>query len=198
MRLLALQHIACEPPGVYEDVLRERGAEIVRVELDEGDALPSWRDFDAIVLAGGATAPRDLPVSGRELKGIHFAMEYLTESNKRGEGDRVPGLDDEQAISAKGKHVALKVFPRKLAGDEALRRRVLRLAALRASGPLVRTRIETLPVPDDQLSAGEVRPQQDLLPWLHSPCAPKGRHSIRGDRSPRRAGAWLHNQTLKT
>ena len=48
------------------------------------------REFDAIVLAGGATAPRDLTVPGRELNGIHFAMEYLTESNRRCEGDDVP------------------------------------------------------------------------------------------------------------
>jgi glutamate synthase (NADPH/NADH) small chain len=61
-------------------------------------------DFDAIVLAGGAGQPRDLPVPGRELKGVHFAMEYLTLSNKRCEGDTVP---DEVFISAKGKHVVI-------------------------------------------------------------------------------------------
>ena len=38
MRVLVLQHIACEPPGVFEDVLRERDAELHRVELDAGDA----------------------------------------------------------------------------------------------------------------------------------------------------------------
>src|SRR3954463_15491986 len=48
------------------------------------------RDFDAIVLAGGATKPRDLPVPGRELKGIHYAMDYLPQSNKRNLGDDVP------------------------------------------------------------------------------------------------------------
>jgi GMP synthase (glutamine-hydrolysing) len=53
MEVLVLQHIACEPPGVYEDVLHERGATIHRVELDEGDPLPDWRDFDAIVAMGG-------------------------------------------------------------------------------------------------------------------------------------------------
>ena len=53
MDTLVLQHIACEPPGVYEDVLLERGARIHRVELDEGDPLPDWRDFDAIVAMGG-------------------------------------------------------------------------------------------------------------------------------------------------
>jgi GMP synthase (glutamine-hydrolysing) len=53
VEVLVLQHIACEPPGVYEDVLRERGATIHRVELDEGDPLPDWRVFDAIVAMGG-------------------------------------------------------------------------------------------------------------------------------------------------
>jgi glutamate synthase (NADPH/NADH) small chain len=62
------------------------------------------REFDAIVLACGAGAPRDLPVPGRELGGIHFAMEYLTLSNKRCEGDPVP---DERFISAAGKRVVI-------------------------------------------------------------------------------------------
>ena len=53
MRVLVLQHIACEPPGEYENVLREHDAELVRIELDKGEVLPSWRDFDAIVAMGG-------------------------------------------------------------------------------------------------------------------------------------------------
>jgi GMP synthase-like glutamine amidotransferase len=57
--LLVLQHIVCEPPGVYEDVLDERGLELVRVELDEGDALPSWREFDAIIAMGGPMSVND-------------------------------------------------------------------------------------------------------------------------------------------
>jgi glutamate synthase (NADPH/NADH) small chain len=61
-------------------------------------------DFDAIVLAAGAGHPRDLPVPGRELKGVHFAMEYLTLQNRRCEGDAIP---DEQFISAHGKHVII-------------------------------------------------------------------------------------------
>ena len=60
--------------------------------------------FDAIVLTGGATRPRDLNVPGRELKGIHFAMEYLTQANRRCEGDHVP---ESGAIDAKGKHVII-------------------------------------------------------------------------------------------
>jgi GMP synthase-like glutamine amidotransferase len=57
--VLVLQHIACEPPGVYEDVLNEHGAKIHRIELDEGDSLPDWRDFDAIVAMGGPMSAVD-------------------------------------------------------------------------------------------------------------------------------------------
>ncbi|HEY3097397.1 MAG TPA: glutamate synthase subunit beta [Methylomirabilota bacterium] len=73
----------------------------VGVDVPVGDLR---RDFDAIVLAGGACAPRDLPIPGRELGGIHFAMDYLTLSNKRCEGDTIP---DEQFISAAGKRVVI-------------------------------------------------------------------------------------------
>ena len=62
------------------------------------------RSFDAIVLAAGATAARDLPVPGRDLKGIHFAMEFLTQQNRRNAGDAIP---DGQEISAAGKHVVV-------------------------------------------------------------------------------------------
>jgi glutamate synthase (NADPH/NADH) small chain len=65
-----------------------------------GDALE--REFDAILLAGGAEQPRDLPVPGRELKGIHFAMEFLPLQNKRCAGDEVPNQ-----ILATGKHVVI-------------------------------------------------------------------------------------------
>jgi glutamate synthase (NADPH/NADH) small chain len=53
------------------------------------------REFDATVLAGGACQPRDLPVPGRELQGVHFAMEYLTLQNKRCEGDALARGRDE-------------------------------------------------------------------------------------------------------
>jgi GMP synthase (glutamine-hydrolysing) len=59
LRTLVLQHIPCEPPGVFEDVLRERDASLHRVELDEGDALPDWHDFDAIVAMGGPMSATD-------------------------------------------------------------------------------------------------------------------------------------------
>jgi GMP synthase-like glutamine amidotransferase len=50
---LALQHIACEPPAAFEDELRERGIEMARVELDEGEALPDWRQFAGLIVMGG-------------------------------------------------------------------------------------------------------------------------------------------------
>ena len=57
--LLVLQHIACEPPAAFEDELRSRGLEVTRVELDEGESLPDWRDFPAIVVMGGPMGAYD-------------------------------------------------------------------------------------------------------------------------------------------
>jgi GMP synthase (glutamine-hydrolysing) len=51
--LLVLQHIACEPPGTYEDELRDRGGSLTRVMVDRGEPLPDWREFDGIVAMGG-------------------------------------------------------------------------------------------------------------------------------------------------
>ena len=59
---------------------------------------------DAVLLAGGASYPRDLKVPGRELNGIHFAMEYLTQQNRVCEGEIIP---TEQFISASGRHVVI-------------------------------------------------------------------------------------------
>ncbi len=72
------------------------GVDISAAELRE--------EFDAIVLAGGARASRDLPIPGRELKGIYFAMEYLPLQNRLCEGDTIPG---DKIINAKGKSVVI-------------------------------------------------------------------------------------------
>jgi glutamate synthase (NADPH/NADH) small chain len=61
-------------------------------------------EFDAVLMCGGSEKPRDLPVPGRELKGIHFAMEFLPQQNKRNAGDVIP---EASAISAKGKNVLI-------------------------------------------------------------------------------------------
>ncbi len=60
------------------------------------------KDFDAVVIAGGAEQPRDLPVPGRELKGVHYAMEFLPLQNKVNAGDKV-----KDQIMATGKHVVV-------------------------------------------------------------------------------------------
>jgi glutamate synthase (NADPH/NADH) small chain len=60
------------------------------------------RDFDAILLCGGATQGRDLPIPGRDLQGIHFAMEFLPQQNKVNQGDKIPNQ-----IVAKGKDVVV-------------------------------------------------------------------------------------------
>ncbi len=68
------------------------------------DAAALRAEFDAILLAGGATAPRDLPLPGRELRGVHFAMDYLTRQNRRLEGDTLP---EEPEFNAHGKNVVI-------------------------------------------------------------------------------------------
>ena len=59
MRILVLQHIACEHPGAFSEVIGERGVEAVAVELDEGEALPDWREFDAVLAMGGPMGAGD-------------------------------------------------------------------------------------------------------------------------------------------
>jgi glutamate synthase (NADPH/NADH) small chain len=71
---------------------------------DNVEPMLLTKDFDAVVLCTGATLPRDLAVDGRQLKGVHFAMDYLTLANRRIEGDRLPEDPD---FSATGKHVVI-------------------------------------------------------------------------------------------
>jgi glutamate synthase (NADPH/NADH) small chain len=78
---------------------------IVRTGVHVGESLPAKQllaEFDAVVLAGGSEKPRELPVPGRELSGIHFAMEFLPLQNKKAAGDTVPNQ-----IVATGKHVVV-------------------------------------------------------------------------------------------
>jgi glutamate synthase (NADPH/NADH) small chain len=76
------------------------GAAAEDVTVITGQSLRD--DFDAVVLAGGATIPRDLPAAGRELHGIHPAMDYLKPSNRVQEGALA-----QSPISAEGKHVVI-------------------------------------------------------------------------------------------
>lgn len=83
-----------EAEGVTFKVNQNVGENVSAADLE--------RDFDAVILAGGAELPRDLPVPGRELDGVHFAMDFLTPNNKMVAGDTVPGQ-----IKATGKHVVV-------------------------------------------------------------------------------------------
>jgi glutamate synthase (NADPH/NADH) small chain len=64
-------------------------------------------DYDAVVMAGGAEQPRDLPIDGRQMDGIHFAMDFLTQQNKRVAGDPEAKAAPGGTLSAKGKHVVV-------------------------------------------------------------------------------------------
>ncbi len=68
------------------------------------DAQHVLEEFDAVLLCGGSLVPRDLEITGRHLNGIHFAMEYLEQCNRRVAGDLIP---EEKLIDAKGKHVVV-------------------------------------------------------------------------------------------
>jgi len=95
------------------DLMTAEGV-VFRTRMNVGEDVTArdlQRDFDAILLAGGAGNPRDLGVPGRQLEGVHFAMEYLTQQNRRcqGEVDEVgsgasPTI---QPITAAGKHVVI-------------------------------------------------------------------------------------------
>jgi glutamate synthase (NADPH/NADH) small chain len=86
--------------------MEQEGVEFV-TKVNIGKSLPVQEligKFDAICMTGGSTVPRDLDVPGRDLNGIHFAMEYLTQQNRVVAGERVP---IEERITAEGKRVVI-------------------------------------------------------------------------------------------
>jgi glutamate synthase (NADPH) small chain len=104
------------------DFKMEKGVVDLRVRQMEGEGvtfhygahvgvnLPAEKllaDYDAVVLSGGAEKGRDLPIPGRELKGIHFAMEFLPQQNRRVSGEPQEPKDDSEPILAAGKHVVV-------------------------------------------------------------------------------------------
>jgi glutamate synthase (NADPH/NADH) small chain len=99
------------------------------------------REFDAIVLAGGAEQPRDLKVRGRELRGIHFAMEFLPQQNRRCEGDV---LDPTSEILATGKRVVI------IGGGDT---GADCLGTVHRQKPLSVSQFEIMPMPPEQRSA---------------------------------------------
>jgi len=82
--------------GVEFKVSTNVGIDITHEELLE--------NFDAVCLAGGSTVPRDLPVEGRELNGVHFAMDFLGQQNRRLKGQE---FSPEETIDVKGKNVVI-------------------------------------------------------------------------------------------
>jgi glutamate synthase (NADPH/NADH) small chain len=98
------------------------------------------REHHALLLAGGAEHPRNLPVPGRDLAGIHFAMDFLPQQNRRNEGDAVPA---EGAILAGGKHVVI------IGGGDT---GADCLGTCHRQGALSVTQFELLPKPPDERS----------------------------------------------
>src|SRR5260370_423211 len=77
---------------------------VLGINSDAVTAVQRMAEFDAVCLCGGATQARDLSIPGRDLSGIHFAMDYLPLQNRRGAGDQIP---DHEFISAQGKRVII-------------------------------------------------------------------------------------------
>ncbi|MGE5567130.1 MAG: glutamate synthase subunit beta [Parcubacteria group bacterium] len=83
---------------------------IFRPNMEVGKFVTVQRlldDYEVLVLAGGAELPRDLEIPGRELDGVHFAMDFLTQQNKRVAGDPEEKAAPNGTLSAKGKHVVV-------------------------------------------------------------------------------------------
>jgi len=111
-------------------------------------------NYDAVVLAGGATAWRDLPIPGRELDGIHQAMEFLPWANRVQQGDDVLGDDGEPPITAKGKKVII------IGGGDT---GADCLGTAHRQGALAVHQLELMPIPPDARTADNPWPQWPLI-----------------------------------
>ena len=133
-------------------VLEEEGV-VFRAGVNVGVDVLAERlraDYDAILLAGGAGQPRDLPVPGRDLKGIHFAMDYLTLQNRRNEGDSIP---ESEFITAKDKHVII------IGGGDT---GADCLGTAHRQGALAVHQLELMPIPPEERAPDNPWPQ-----WPH-------------------------------
>ncbi|MGW2182012.1 glutamate synthase subunit beta [Streptomyces sp. NPDC001732] len=123
-----------------------------RTETEIGrdiDAAKLRRRYDAVVIAAGATVSRDLPVPGRELNGVHFAMEYLPLANKVQEGDLTVS-----PITAEGKHVVV------IGGGDTGADCV---GTAHRQGALSVTQLEIMPRPGDERNANQPWPTFPML-----------------------------------
>ncbi|MFI0942381.1 glutamate synthase subunit beta [Streptomyces sp. NPDC021020] len=126
------------------------------------DAAKLAKRYDAVVIAAGATVSRDLPAEGRELNGVHYAMEYLPLANKVQEGDFVTS-----PITAEGKHVVV------IGGGDTGADCV---GTAHRQGALSVTQLEIMPRPSDDRPAGQ--------PWPTMPAVYKvtSAHEEGGER----------------
>ena len=144
--------------------LLEAEGVVFRTGVDVGEdvtAADLRRNFDAVLLAGGAGEPRDLPVPGRHLDGILFAMDYLTPQNRRCEGDPVP---EAAAVSAAGRDVV--IIGGGDTGADCLG------TALRQGARSV-TQLELMPAPPAVRAAGNPWPEWPLV-WRTSSAHEEG------------------------
>jgi glutamate synthase (NADPH/NADH) small chain len=141
------------------DLMKAEGVEFVtnaNVGVDPRYTIEKLQaDFDAVVLCGGATKPRDLPVPGRELKGVHFAMDYLPQGNRASMGEQVPNQ-----IHAKDKHVI--IIGGGDTGADCLG------TALRQGCKSVK-QFELLPKPPEGREGDKVAPENGVAPWPYWP-----------------------------
>jgi glutamate synthase (NADPH/NADH) small chain len=108
-------------------------------------------EFDAIVLCIGSTIPRNLDVPGRELTGVHYAMEFLTQQNKVNAGESFP---DDERISAEGKRVVI------IGGGDT---GADCLATVHRQGAEIVRQFELISQPPDKRAAGNPWPQWPLI-----------------------------------
>jgi glutamate synthase (NADPH/NADH) small chain len=130
-----------------EGVVFKAGVDVGRTIT--GDELRS--SYDAVVLAIGSRKPRDLPVPGRELDGVHFAMDFLTQQNRRVAGDDVPA---EGAILATGKNVVV------IGGGDTGRDCI---GTSHRQGAKSVTNFEIMPRPPDERAASTPWPMWPLM-----------------------------------
>jgi glutamate synthase (NADPH/NADH) small chain len=136
--------------------------------VEVGRDIPSdeLATFDASVLCGGATLPRDLPIEGRSLAGIHFAWDYLQQQNRRVAGDSV-GPPSAEPILADGKHVV--VIGGGDTGSDCV-------GTANRQGAISVTQFELLPVPPD------VRPAHQPWPYMPTLLSVTSSHEEGADR----------------
>jgi glutamate synthase (NADPH/NADH) small chain len=139
-----IPHFKMEKTLIDRRIEQMRGEGVVfEVNAHVGGNVPVEdlrKKFDVVLLAGGAEQPRDLKIPGRELKGIHFAMEFLPQANRRCENETVP---EKEAILATGKNVVI------IGGGDT---GADCLGTSHRQGALSVTQLELLPQPPDERS----------------------------------------------